>query len=63
MSFNLELIKFRELQTTMEDGKRFYKTPDGDSYPSVTSVTGILAKKWDLGLAPKNWRREGRSNH
>ncbi len=44
MSFNHELIKFRELQTTMEDGKRFYKTPDGDSYPSVTSVTGILAK-------------------
>ena len=44
MSFNHELIKFQELQTTMEDGKRFYKTPDGGSYPSVTSVTGILAK-------------------
>ena len=52
MSFNLELIKFRELQTTMEDGKRFYETPDGDSYPSVTSVTGILAKDGILA-----WRR------
>ena len=44
MSFNHELIKFRQIQTTMEDGKRFYKTPVGYSYPSVTSVTGILAK-------------------
>ena len=52
MSFNLELIKFRELQTTMGDGKRFYKTPDGDSYPSVTSVTGILAKEGILA-----WRQ------
>ena len=45
MSFNLDLIKFHELNTSMENGKRFYKTPTGEFYPSVTTVTGILSKK------------------
>lgn len=30
---------------TNVDGKRVYKTPSGQLYPSVTSVTGFLAKK------------------
>ncbi len=27
-----------------ENGKRFYQTPDGQKYPSVTTVTGLLTR-------------------
>lgn len=27
-----------------EDGKRFYQTPEGQKYPSVTTVTGLLTR-------------------
>ena len=35
------------------DGKRFYVTPDGNSYPSITTV---LAQQENLGL--KAWKRK-----
>ena len=37
-----------QLQETMtrvqENGKRFYQTPEGQKYPSVTTVTGLLTR-------------------
>ena len=44
MSFTHDLIKLDELSARTEEGKRFYQTPQGKSYPSVTTVTGILSK-------------------
>ena len=43
---------FQKLPTTNIDGKRYYTTPDGNNYPSVTSVTGLANKK-----AIKQWRK------
>ena len=41
---------FESLPTENVDGKRYYITPTGEKYPSVTSVTGLLSrdgiKKW-----------------
>ena len=37
--------EFGELKrNTLPDGTRTYKTPTGKSYPSVTTVTGLLGK-------------------
>ena len=44
MSFTHDLIKLNELSVKTEEGKRLYQTPQGKSYPSVTTVTGILSK-------------------
>ena len=44
MSFIHDLVKLDELSAKMEEGKRLYQTPQGKSYPSVTTVTGILSK-------------------
>lgn len=30
---------------TFDDGKRYYVTPEGNKYPSVTTVVGVLKKK------------------
>ena len=39
-----------KLKSVTEDGKRYYVTPEGNKYPSVTTVAGIFAKdgivKW-----------------
>ena len=43
---------FQKLPTTNIDGKRYYTTPNGNNYPSVTSVTGLASKK---GI--KAWRK------
>lgn len=45
-------IEFEELPTVTENGKRFYKTPDGLLYPSVTTITSLIGK--DAILA---WRK------
>lgn len=45
-TFNRQEVEFSELQTVTEDGKRFYLTPDGSKYPSVTTVLGSLNKQW-----------------
>ena len=40
------------VRDTLPDGRRVYVTPDGNKYPSVTSVTGLQAKK---GI--EQWRK------
>lgn len=50
------LLPVKELSTEYIDGKRFYVTPTGDKYPSVTTVLSTLSKegidKWvqDVGI-------------
>ena len=39
------------LPVTEIDGKRYYTTPEGNNYPSVTTVTGLLNRVWI-----KKWR-------
>ena len=41
------------LPTENINGKRYYTTPEGKHYPSVTTVTGLLNKKWI-----KAWRKK-----
>jgi genome maintenance exonuclease 1 len=43
-SFNHTEIQKQELQRIEENGKRFYVTPEGNRYPSVTTVTGHAKK-------------------
>lgn len=50
--FEHTAIEFEELPTVTENGKRFYKTPDGILYPSVTTITSLIGK--DAILA---WRK------
>ena len=42
-----------EMNTVTIDGKRYYVTPEGNKYPSITTVIGSNAKK-QVGLA--KWR-------
>lgn len=50
--FNHTPIQLENLSTVNVDGSRFYKTPSGELYPSVTSVTGLFNKKEIL-----EWRK------
>ena len=50
--FTHQTIPFDDLKTVTIDGKRFYQTPEGNTYPSVTSVTGLYNKKEIL-----EWRK------
>jgi len=43
-NFNHIDIQKQELQRIEENGKRFYVTPEGNRYPSVTTVTGHAKK-------------------
>jgi len=52
MTFKHELVQLKELNAKSSNGGRFYETPDGESYPSVTTITGLLSK--DSILA---WRK------
>ena len=36
------------LSRIQENGKRFYLTPDGGKYPSITTVLGWFSKKWGI---------------
>ena len=48
--FKHTLIDFDEMKTSNENGSRYYVTPDGNKYPSVTTVCGLATKdgimKW-----------------
>ena len=44
MTFKHELVLLKELNTKSSDTGRFYETPEGQSYPSVTTITGLLSK-------------------
>ena len=47
MKFNhLEGYESVTLPTETINGKRYYVTPDGNKYPSVTTVTGMHSAKW-----------------
>lgn len=50
--FTHKSVSLDELTTQTLDGKRFYATPDGKLYPSVTTVMSILNKD-----AIMEWRR------
>ena len=45
MQFTHKEIALSELSTKSLDGKRFYQTPDGKLYPSVTTVMSLYNKK------------------
>lgn len=45
-------IPVKELESEMIDGKRYYKTPTGEKYPSVTTVLSSFTKEGIL-----EWRR------
>ncbi len=49
--FKQSIIEQVELTREQSDGKRFYLTPEGQKYPSVTTVTSQISKK---GIA--QWR-------
>jgi len=53
MIFNHLGLRPIELSTVTIDGKRYYVTPEGNKYPSVTTVIGSNAKK-QAGIA--RWR-------
>lgn len=40
---DLELLQ-ESMTRVQEDGRRFYETPEGQRYPSVTTVTGLLTR-------------------
>ena len=56
-SFEILDYGFESLPTEIIDGKRYYITPTGEKYPSVTSVTGLLnrdgIKKWRKRVGEK----------
>lgn len=52
MTFTHVPTMLTELSTVNSDGKRFYQTPDGELFPSVTTVMSIMNK--DAILA---WRK------
>ena len=49
--FNHDLIDIEKLIQINEDGKRHYETPNGNKYPSVTTVLAVLSK-----AAIQEWR-------
>lgn len=50
--FTHEFVELAPLQTTTIDGKRHYQTPDGQVYPSVTTITSLHGKEGILA-----WRK------
>ena len=51
-TFDIIDYGFESLPTENIDGKRYYVTPTGEKYPSVTSVTGLMNRK---GI--QEWRK------
>ena len=55
--FKHTLIDFDELITETTDGSRYYLTPEGNKYPSVTTITGLASKeginKWRKRVGEK----------
>ena len=50
--FTHELVELTPLSNTTIDGKRHYQTPDGNVYPSVTTITSLHGKEGIL-----EWRK------
>ena len=51
-TFDHKPFEFKELESEMVDGKRFYNTPTGEKYPSVTTILSSFQKEGIL-----EWRR------
>ena len=45
-TFTLNEVEFHELEAFTENNKRYYMTPTGEKYPSVTTVLGSRDKSW-----------------
>jgi hypothetical protein len=45
-TFTLNEVEFHELEAFTENNKRYYTTPTGEKYPSVTTVLGSRDKSW-----------------
>lgn len=52
--FTYNLKKIDEAKSVEENGKRFYLTPDGKRYPSVTTVVGFEKNKFFAEWRKKN---------
>lgn len=50
--FNHELVKIENLKTEEINGKRYYVAPNGNRYPSVTTITG-----WKKRAFFAEWRK------
>ena len=50
--YNHEPVKLQPITATNQDGVRLYKTPEGNKYPSITTVLSVRSKK---GIA--EWRK------
>ena len=55
--FKHTLIDLDEMKTETTEGSRYYLTPEGNKYPSVTTVTGLASKegimKWRKRVCEK----------
>ena len=45
MSFNHVPVELPEIKATTKDKVRLYETPDGNFYPSITTVLSVRNKK------------------
>ena len=45
-TFEINKVEFHELEAFTENNKRYYTTPTGEKYPSVTTVLGSRDKRW-----------------
>ena len=50
--YNHEPVELQPITATNQDGVRLYKTPEGNKYPSITTVLSVRSKK---GIA--EWRK------
>jgi hypothetical protein len=50
--YNHETVELQPITATNQDGVRLYKTPEGNKYPSITTVLSVRSKK---GIA--EWRK------
>jgi genome maintenance exonuclease 1 len=59
---HVHIPKFEEMSTKTIDGRRWYKTPEGNYYPSITSVLGAKEKphldQWRKMLGNENADKE-----
>lgn len=51
-TFDLKPFEWKELESEMVDGKRYYATPTGEKYPSVTTILSSFQKEGILA-----WRK------
>ena len=52
-----------DLETVAIDGTRFYITPSGKKYPSITSVTSFYNRDIFIRWRKKSWRRKGKQDY